>query len=85
MSIFTGHASVQAPQSDDVGRIRKAMEALQQAAMAIGQGMYGQQPGAGAPGADSAGAGAGGYAGGPAASGSGRGDEEVVEGEFHEV
>ncbi len=70
----------QARESDDVNRIRKAMEALQQAGMAIGQQMYGQQqPGAGGPGPS-----AGNYNAGPSTD-SGRGDEEVVEGEFHEV
>jgi len=70
----------QAKASDDVNRIRRAMEQLQQASYAIGQQMYAQQQAAGA----GPQGGFGGY--GPAQpSGDGRGEEEVVEGEFHEV
>ena len=66
---------------DDAGRIRRTMDELQQAAVAIGQAMYAQQQAA--SGGAQAGPGAG-PQGGPGA-GPGAGDEEVVEGEFHEV
>jgi molecular chaperone DnaK len=67
----------QAKDSDDKARIERLIDQLQQASQAIGQAMYAQQQAA---------------AGGPqAASGAGpqagpsEGEEEVVEGEFHEV
>ena len=73
----------QAKDSDDKNRIVSLIEQLQQASQAIGQAMYAQQQAA-------AGGGAGPQPGpqaGPSAGGNGAGeeDEEVVEGEFHEV
>ena len=66
----------QAKDSDDKARIERLIDQLQQASQAIGQAMYAQQQAAAgaqaAPGA------------GPQA-GQGKGEEEVVEGEFHEV
>ena len=67
-----------AKEGDDTARIRQLIEQLQQASYAIGQQMYAQQQAAGGPQAGSAGPGAGPTPGGG-------GDEEVVEGEFHEV
>jgi molecular chaperone DnaK len=67
----------QAKDSDDKNRIERLIEQLQQASQAIGQAMYAQQQAA--AGGAQAGPGAG-----PQAGPSG-GDEEVVEGEFHEV
>jgi len=69
----------QAKEADDKNRIENLIEQLQQASQAIGQAMYAQQQAAG-------GAQAGPQAGpqtGPA--GGGEDEEEVVEGEFHEV
>ncbi|NLF01480.1 MAG: molecular chaperone DnaK [Anaerolineales bacterium] len=75
-----------AKDGDDAGRIRQLIEQLQQASYAIGQQMYAQQePPAG-----------GGYAAGGSDTGQGpshgrgqpgdgKGEDEVVEGEFHEV
>ncbi|MCZ7567351.1 MAG: molecular chaperone DnaK [Ardenticatenaceae bacterium] len=62
----------QAMQSEDLPRIRTAIEALQQASYALGQQLYQQQQAAGGP--------------GPGPEG-GRGgeDEDVVEGEFREA
>jgi molecular chaperone DnaK len=58
--------------SDDANRIRRTMEALQQASMRLGESMYaGQQGAAGHPGA------------GP--QGNGAGEEDVVEGEYREA
>jgi len=73
----------QAKDTDDKNRIESLIEQLQQASQAIGQAMYAQQQAAG-------GAQAGpqaGPQGGPRPSGDGAGEdeEEVVEGEFHEV
>jgi molecular chaperone DnaK len=74
-----------AMQSDDAGRIRREINELQQAAMVIGQAMYGQQgpqPGMG-------GQPFGGYAGGGAPGGNGQSrrdeGENVVEGEYRQV
>ena len=66
---------------DDIQRIRRLIEEVQQASYALGQQMYAQQ-GAAGPGMD----GAPGY--GPAGSngnGSGTSDEGVIEGEFTEA
>jgi molecular chaperone DnaK len=57
--------------TDDVTRMKRTMEALQQASMKLGEAMYAKQPGA-ASGGDSG--------TGPTA----RGEEDVVEGEFSE-
>jgi molecular chaperone DnaK len=65
----------EAIKSDDVTRIQRTMEALQQASMKLGEAMY-EQPGA-APGAASP----GGNGTGTAAAG----EEDVVEGEFSEA
>jgi molecular chaperone DnaK len=60
--------------TDDVNRMRRTMEALQQASMKLGEAMYGKQPGGN-------GSGGGGTPGGQA----GPGGEDVVEGEFTEA
>ncbi len=73
----------QAKEGDDASRIRSLIEQLQQASQAIGQQMYAQQQAAGGPQAGPAGA-AGPTPGGQQPQG-GAGDEDVVEGEFHEV
>jgi len=73
----------QAKEGDDAARIRQLIEQLQQASYAIGQQMYAQQQAAGGPQA-----GPSGFDAGPGSTpppGNGRGEEEVVEGEFHEV
>ncbi|MGD8244300.1 MAG: molecular chaperone DnaK [Anaerolineae bacterium] len=62
-----------AKDSDDKNRIERLIEQLQQASQAIGQAMYAQQQAA-----------AGNGQAGPSTGPTG-GDEEVVEGEFHEV
>jgi len=71
----------QAKEGDNTARMRMLLDQLQQATMAMGQAMYGDQPGAGGPppGAGPAGPMPG---AGPPPPG---GDEDVVEGEFHEV
>ncbi len=76
----------QAKEADDKNRIERLIEQLQQASQAIGQAMYAQQQAA------AGGAQAGPQPGGPSAGRNGGGeeqadaaDEEVVEGEFHEV
>ena len=73
----------QAKDTDDKNRIESLIEQLQQASQAIGQAMYAQEQAAG-------GAQAGpqaGPQGGPRPGGNGadEDEEEVVEGEFHEV
>ena len=73
----------QAKEGDDASRIRSLIEQLQQASQAIGQQMYAQQQAAGGAQAGPAGA-AGPTPGGQQPHG-GDGDEDVVEGEFHEV
>jgi molecular chaperone DnaK len=73
----------QAKEGDDAARIRQLIDQLQQASQAVGQAMYAQQQAAGGPQAGPTGSG-GGPGAGPEA-GNGRGEEEVVEGEFHEV
>jgi molecular chaperone DnaK len=60
-----------AVKTDDITRMRRTMEALQQASMKLGETMYAKQPGA-APGGNGAGK----------ATGS---EEDVVEGEFTEA
>jgi len=70
----------QAKEGDDAARIRQLIEQLQQASYAIGQQVYAQQQAAGGPQAGPAGPPPG-YSAGPPPGG----DEEVVEGEFHEV
>jgi molecular chaperone DnaK len=81
----------QAKEGDDAGRIRQLIEQLQQASQAIGQAMYAQQEAAGAQaqqpgsGPQAGPAGFGGAPGAGPAPGNGQGDEEVVEGEFHEM
>jgi molecular chaperone DnaK len=61
--------------TDDVNRMRRTMEALQQASMKLGEGMYARQSG-----------GNGGSAGGGTSAGqAGSGGEDVVEGEFTEA
>lgn len=62
-----------AAQGDDAQRIRTLIEEVQQASMALGQAMYGDQPGAGPA------------AGGPPPHSSGPSDDDVVDGEFHSV
>jgi molecular chaperone DnaK len=68
----------EAIKTDDVTRIKRTMEALQQASMKLGEAMYAGQPGA-APGAAPGSNGTGG------AEGSGEGEGDVVEGEFTEA
>jgi molecular chaperone DnaK len=78
----------QAKDSDDVSRIRSLIEQLKQASQAIGQAMYAKQQAAGGPQAGAAGPGAGPQAGpqaGPTGPSAASEDEDVVEGEFHEV
>jgi molecular chaperone DnaK len=60
--------------TDDVNRMRRTMEALQQASMKLGESMYGEQPG-----------GNGSAGGGTSAGQAGPGGEDVVEGEFTEA
>jgi len=70
----------QAKEGEDAARIRQLIDQLQQASQAVGQAMYAQQQAASGPGAaPDAAPGAG------PAPGNGRGEEDVVEGEFHEV
>ncbi len=70
----------QAKETDDKGRIESLMEQLQQASQAIGQAMYAQQQ------AQAGGAQAGPQPGpGAGESDADTGEEDVVEGEFHEV
>ena len=61
--------------SDDINRIKRTMQALQQASLKLGQTMYAGQPGA-APGGDGSGAGR---------TTKEPGQEDVVEGEFTEA
>jgi len=61
----------EAIKTDDVTRIQRTMEALQQASMKLGETMYAEQPGA-APGSDGAGT-------------TETNEEDVVEGEFSEA
>jgi molecular chaperone DnaK len=74
-----------AAEGDDTQKIRRLIEELQQASMALGQAMYGEQaPGAGAgpmPGGPMPG---GPMPGGPAPGGPPP-DDDVVDGEFHSV
>jgi molecular chaperone DnaK len=70
-----------AVKAEDDDRIKRAMEALEEAAMEMGQAAYAQQQGA--PGPDM-GAGMGPQPGSPDGSGAGD-DEDVVEGEFREA
>jgi molecular chaperone DnaK len=67
----------EAIKTDDVTRMRRTMEALQQASMKLGESMYAGQPGS-AGGTQPGGNGTG----GTAESG---GEEDVVEGEFREA
>jgi len=62
--------------SDDINRIKRTMQALQQASLKLGQAMYAGQPGA-APGGDGSGAGR--------TTKEQPGPEDVVEGEFTEA
>jgi molecular chaperone DnaK len=77
-----------AKDSDDKERIERLIEQLQQASQAIGQQMYAQQQAAAGGPQPGAGPQAGPQAG-PAGPGAGPspqgGDEDVVDGEFHEV
>jgi molecular chaperone DnaK len=68
----------EAIKTDDVTRIKRTMEALQQASMKLGETMYGGQSGA-TPGAAPGGNGTGGT------EGPGEGEGDVVEGEFTEA
>ena len=68
-----------ATKTDDVDRIKRAMETLQQASMKLGEAMYAEQPGA-AP----AGDGSGGPDEATPTDQSGQ-EEDVVEGEFTEA
>jgi molecular chaperone DnaK len=70
-----------AKDGDDAARIRQLIEQLQQASYAIGQQMYAEQQAAGGPPPGSNGGSGAGPGAGPAPGG----EEEVVEGEFHEV
>jgi molecular chaperone DnaK len=72
-----------AKEGDDTARIQQLIEQLQQASYAIGQQMYAQQAGAGGAQAGPSGFGAG--AGEAPGAGPTPGDEDVVEGEFHDV
>jgi molecular chaperone DnaK len=73
-----------AKDGDDAARIKQLTEQLQQASYAIGQQMYAQQQGAaGGPQPGGYAPGAGAQA--PGGDGSGQSEEEVIEGEFHEV
>jgi molecular chaperone DnaK len=63
----------EAIKTDDVERMKRTMEALQQASMKMGETMY-QQPGA-APGGN----------GSSGEQPTGEGEEDVVEGEFREA
>jgi molecular chaperone DnaK len=74
----------QAKEGDDASHIKQLIERLQQASQAIGQAMYAQQQAAGGPQAGAAGFG-GAPGAGPTSPEQGKGDEDVVEGEFHEV
>ncbi len=67
-----------AAEGDDVSKIRRLIEEVQQASMALGQSMY-DQPGPQA----GAGAGAGPMPGGPPPGGAE--DDDIVDGEFHSV
>ena len=68
----------EAIKTDDINRIKQAMETLQSASMKMGESMYEQpQPGA-APGGDGSDA-------GPSPEAGGEGPEDVVEGEFTEA
>jgi molecular chaperone DnaK len=70
-----------AKEGEDAGHIRQLIEQLQQASYAIGQQMYAQQQAAaGGPQPGGNGGSQPGYGAGPP-----EGEEEVVEGEFHEV
>jgi len=62
--------------SDDINRIKRTMQALQQASLKLGQAMYAGQPGA-TPGGDGSGAGR--------TTKEQPGQEDVVEGEFTEA
>jgi molecular chaperone DnaK len=73
----------EAKDTDDKNRIESLIEQLQQASQAIGQAMYAQQQAA--AGGAQAGPGAGPQTGGGAGPSEGEEEEEVVEGEFHEV
>ena len=64
--------------TDDVDRIKRAMETLQQASMKLGEAMYAEQPGA-APASDDGGG------SDEATSTDQSGQEDVVEGEFTEA
>jgi len=72
-----------AVQGEDTARIRQLIEQLQQASYAIGQQMYAQQAGAQQAGAQQAPPGGNGSGSKP--YGAADGEEEFVEGEFHEV
>jgi molecular chaperone DnaK len=77
-----------AKEGDDAGRIRQLIEQLQQASYAIGQQVYAQQAATqqgAAGGPQAAYSGNGGSPGYGAPEGAPGGEEEVVEGEFHEV
>ncbi len=68
--------------AEDDNQIRRALEELEQAAMQMGQAVYGGQPnGDGQPG--NGGMGGNGYGTGP--QGGGRDEDDVVEGEFREA
>jgi molecular chaperone DnaK len=67
----------EAIKTDDATRMRRTMEALQQASMKLGESMYASQPGS-AGGTQPGGNGTGGTA-------EGGGEEDVVEGEFREA
>jgi molecular chaperone DnaK len=67
----------QVKDGDDIARIRSLTENLQQASHALTQQMYQQQPG------DGAGPGPNGST--PGANGTGRSEDDVVEGEFRQV
>jgi molecular chaperone DnaK len=67
----------EAIKTDDLTRMQRTMETLQQASMKLGESMYAGQPGA-PGGAQTGGNGAGGAA-------EGGGEEDVVEGEFREA
>jgi molecular chaperone DnaK len=73
-----------AKEGDDAARIRQLIEQLQQASYAIGQQMYAQEAAQQTAAQEAAGGPQAGPGGAPP-SGNGRSEEEVVEGEFHEV
>lgn len=65
--------------TDDLDKIKAAMEAVQQEAMALGQAVYGQQQQQQQPGPEAAGG-----AGGAGAAGGAAGSSDVIDAEFED-